>query len=123
MTVATDPAGLAVTVDGTNYTAPAVFNWLSGSSHSLGTASPQASGDGHSRSVFTSWSDSGAQSHNITAPVSNTTYTASFATQYLLDTAVTPSGAGTVTNNPIGPWYNAGQLVSLTAVTNSGYRI
>jgi hypothetical protein len=40
-----------------------------------------------------------------------------------LETTVTPSGAGTVTNNPFGPWYNAGQLVSLTAVTNAGYRL
>ena len=33
-------------------------------------------------------------------PAFDTTNTASFTTQYLLDTAVTPSGAGTITNNP-----------------------
>ena len=48
VTIATDPAGLTVTVDGTNYTAPVLFNWLSGSSHSLDTASPQIAGDGSS---------------------------------------------------------------------------
>ena len=91
--------------------------------HTLDTPSPQVAGDGHSRSSFAAWSDGGAQSHSITVPASDTTNTASFATQYLLDTTVTPSGAGTITNNPLGPWYDAGQLVSLTAVTNAGYRI
>src|ERR1039457_2560196 len=123
LTVATTPDGLTVTVDGTNYTAPVTFTWEGGSLHSLDTPSPQVSGDGHSRSSFATWSDGGAKSHSITVLASDTTNTASFATQYLLDIAVTPSGAGTVTNNPLGPWYDAGQLVSLTAKTNTGYRI
>jgi hypothetical protein len=123
LTVATAPGGLVVTVDGTNYTAPVRFDWAAGSLHTLDTPSPQVAGDGHSRSSFASWSDGGAQSHSINVPASDAKNTASFTTQYLLDTAVTPSGAGTVTNNPLGPWYDAGQLVSLTALTNTGYRI
>ncbi|MCX6927134.1 MAG: hypothetical protein NT154_28600, partial [Verrucomicrobia bacterium] len=123
LTVATVPGGLIVTVDGTNYTAPVTFDWTSGSSHSLDTPSPQVAGDGHSRSAFAAWSDGEARSHSITVPASDTTNTATFAMQYLLDTTVTPSGAGTVTNDPAGPWYDAGQLVSLTAMTNAGYRI
>jgi hypothetical protein len=123
LTVATTPGGLTVTVDGTNYMAPVTFDWAVGSSHALDIPSPQVAGDGHSRSSFAAWSDGGAQSHSITVPAFDTTNTASFATQYLLNTTVTPSGAGTVTNNPLGPWYDAGQLVSLTALTNTGYRI
>ena len=123
LTVATAPDALTVTVDGTNYTAPVSFTWAVGSMHSLDTPSPQISADGHIRSSFDTWSDGGAQNHSITMPASDTTNMASFTTQYLLDATVTPSGAGTITNNPLGPWYNAGQVVSLTAVTNTGYRL
>ena len=123
VTVATTPGGLIVTVDGTNYTAPVAFGWGEGSSHTLGAPSPQLAGDGRSRDLFAAWSDGGAEEHSITVPAGDSTNTATFATQYLLDTAVTPSGAGTITNNPAGPWYDAGQVVSLTAKTNTGYRI
>ena len=123
LTVVTTPNGLTVTGDSTNYTAPVTFDWTAGSLHTLDTPSPQVAGDGHSRASFAAWSDGGDQSHSITVPASDTTNTASFITQYLLDTTITPSGAGTVTNDPVGPWYDAGQLVSLTAVTNTGYRI
>jgi hypothetical protein len=121
VTIATAPTNLTITVDGTNYTAPAVFNWLPTSSHTLDTASPQIAADGHSRSVFASWSDGGAQSHSLTVPFSPMTNKASFVTNYLLDVSITPAGAGTVSATPTGPWYDVGQLVSLTANTNDGY--
>jgi hypothetical protein len=38
VTIDTVPSGLTVTVDGIACTAPAVFNWMPGSSHSLDTA-------------------------------------------------------------------------------------
>ena len=123
LTVATMPDGLTITMDGTNYVAPVTFSWEPGSLHTLGALSPQPSRDGHSRSLFANWSDGGAQSHALTAPDLDTTNLASFTTQYLLDITVVPAGSATVTNNPGGPWYNAGQLVSLTARTNSGYRM
>ena len=52
----------------------------------------------------------------------DTNYTATFSTQYLLDTSIAPPGAGSVSNYPAGPWYAAGQAVSLTAKTNTGNR-
>jgi hypothetical protein len=121
VTIATVPAGLAVTVDGTNYTAPAAFSWLPTSSHSLGTASPQLAGDGHSRYVLDAWSDGGASTHTVATPFSTTNFTARFATNYLLDLTATPTDAGTVTADPTGPWYDPGQPVSLSAQTNAGY--
>ena len=123
VTVDTSPTGLSVTVDGTNYTAPAAFNWDIGSAHTIDTLSPQLAGDGHSRSIFALWSDGGNQNHSVIAPAFDTNYTANFSTQYLLDQTVSPSGAGTISNFPAGPWYNTGQLVSLTARTNNGFRI
>src|SRR6516162_10267466 len=122
LTVDTTPTGLTVTVDGVNYTAPAIFNWESGSLHTLDIPSPQVAIDGHSRSNFGSWSDGGAQSHSITMPAYDTNYTATFSTQYILNVTISPAGAGTVSNYPAGPWYDAGQQVSLTARTNAGYR-
>jgi hypothetical protein len=73
------------------------------SSHLIGTASPQLSGDGHSRYVFDSWSDPGVQSHSIIAPLTGATRTATFLTNYLLDITVTPPVAGTVTADPFLP--------------------
>ena len=122
-TVATAPGGLTVTVDGTNYTAPVTFTWDVGSTHNLNVPSPQFSIDGFTQFIFAAWSDGGNQSDNIIMPASDTTNTASFSTQYQLATAVTPAGDGSITNNPLGPWYNAGQLVSLTALTNTSYRV
>jgi hypothetical protein len=123
VTVATVPAGLTVTVDGADYTAPVTFDWASASLHTLATPSPQVASDGHSRSSFSAWSDGGGQSHSVTAPDSGTNITATFSTQYLLETSVNPAGSGTITNNPQGPWYDGGQIVSLSATTNTGYRI
>jgi len=97
VTIGTDPAGLVVTVDGTNYTAPAQFSWLPSSSHSLGTASPQVAANGDTPFVFASWSDSGPQSHSITVPFSAFTNTARFSTNY--PPIVTDMQAGAVADS------------------------
>jgi hypothetical protein len=97
VTIATDPAGLAVTVDGTNYTAPTRFSWLPSSSHSLDPASPQVAADGQTPLVFASWNDGGPQSHSITVPFSALTNTAAFSaisTNALRCTAVSVTMAG-----------------------------
>ena len=119
-TVTTNPSGRPVIVDGSTYTAPRTFNWPVGSSHTLSVSSPQNGASG-TRYVYTSWSDGGAQTHSISSPPSSTTYTASFKTQYTLTTSVAPSGGGSV--SPLGNnWYNSGQVVSISATANSGYR-
>ena len=121
VTLATVPAGLNLAVDGTNYLAPAAFAWVPGSLHLIAAASPQLSGDGHSRYSFDSWTDGGAQNHSITAQLAGGTNTATFSTNYLLDISVTPAAAATVTASPPGPWYPSGQLVSLSADPAAGY--
>ena len=123
VTLATVPAGLSLTVDGTNYTAPATFAWVPDSSHVIGTTSPQLSGDGHRRYSFESWSDGGDQSHSIIAPLTGATNTARFSTNYLLDITVTPPAAASVAADPPGPWYDPGQLVSLSAQPYADYLI
>jgi len=118
-TLATDPTGLQVMVDGTMYNTPQTFTWVSASSHTLSVLSPQ-SGSAGTQYGFASWSDGGGQSHTIMAPSSATTYTASFNTQYSLTTSTNPPAGGAV--NPPGlNWYASGQGVSISATANTGY--
>ena len=92
-TVATNPPGLAVVVDGVNLTSPQAFDWTPGTSHTIGANSPQ--GSGGTRYVFTSWSDGGGQTHSILASSSLATYIANFT----LVTTFPQINAGGVVNN------------------------
>jgi hypothetical protein len=78
VTVQTSPVGRSFTVDGTTYSTTRTFTWTPGSSHSIGTTTPQSGGVG-TQYVWSKWSDNGAITHNV-APGVNTTYTASFVT-------------------------------------------
>src|ERR1700680_4348190 len=73
VSVATNPVGLTILVDGIAATGPQTFTWSPGSSHTLSVASPQQGGTG-TRYVFTSWSDSGGQTHTVTAPGTDITF-------------------------------------------------
>jgi uncharacterized protein (TIGR03437 family) len=120
--VATDPPGLAITVDGVNLTAPQAFDWAAGTTHTIVANSPQ--GTGNIRYAFINWSDGGASSHSITAPSTSTTYFASFGTEYQLTAGVSPAAGGTVTASPASTdgYYNSGTQVQLTAKANPGYQ-
>jgi hypothetical protein len=102
-------------VDGVTYTASQTFTWNSGSSHTVGTTSPQSGATG-TRDAWGSWSDGGAISHTV-APTSNATYTANFTTQNFLTTNAGSGGSV----SPAGGWYNAGQSVTVTATPSSGF--
>ncbi|MCX7110621.1 MAG: Ig-like domain repeat protein [Proteobacteria bacterium] len=117
ITVATNPAGLTITADGSDYTGPQTFNWIPGSSHTLATASPQAGAAG-TRYPFANWSDGGAQSHSITVPASPTTYTANFGTEYQLTTSTGANGSVLPVS---GNWYAAGSTPTISATANGGY--
>jgi hypothetical protein len=75
-TLATDPPGLQVTLDGTPYTAPLVEQGVSGVVRTIGVASPQTLGGATYELV--SWSDGGSREHALATPASDTTYTATF---------------------------------------------
>lgn len=121
ITVTTNPIVQNIIVDGTTYTPPQTLSWSADSQHTIGTPSPQYAFDQKTRCNFSSWSDGGAQTHTIIVPNSNTAYTASFSTQYLLDTAVNPDGSGSIVPSPSGPWYDPDQAVQLTATANNEY--
>jgi len=63
-TIDTDPTGLQVEVDGTNYTAPYSFNWFPSSEHIVNAVTPQ-SPSSSIRYAFEKWSDNETQSHVI----------------------------------------------------------
>jgi hypothetical protein len=81
-TITSSYSGLPIEVDGTVYTAPQSFEWTPNSTHTLSVPSIQ-SGSFGTRYVFTSWSDGGAQQHQITVGSLNLTITAFFTLQNL----------------------------------------
>ena len=118
VTVGTSPSGLLVSVDGgTPQFAPVVVSWTVGSSHTIATTSPQATARG-TQYTWSSWSDGGAISHQVTA--GTTSYTATFNTAYLLTTAANPTNGGTVAP-PSGTYYAANTVVNLSATPNPNY--
>ncbi len=121
VTVATNPPGLEVIVDGARYTAPVSFDWAPGSVHSLAVESPQ--GSGGTRYLFGRWSDDGPQSHTVTISDSITVYTAHFVVQRRFSLDVAPAGSGTIELEPApdGGYYRNRSMVRLTAIPAAGF--
>ncbi len=103
-----NPQGRLLTVDGFNFNTPYTFQWAAGSQHTV-TASTQDQGPGR-QWLWQSWSDGGAATHTITAPASDTSYSATFSAQYYVNMQVTPGG--TVT--PPTGWYPNAQYPYLS---------
>jgi PKD repeat protein/glucose/arabinose dehydrogenase len=73
------PSGLQLAVGSFGGAAPFTRTVIVGSANSISASSPQTlSGSDY---VFSSWSDGGAQAHNIVAPATAATYTATFLLQ------------------------------------------
>ena len=96
ITLATQPAGLRLTLDGQPVTAPLTVTGVVGLERDLGAANQVFNGRNYQ---FSNWSDGGAATHTIATPTTNSTYTAIFI------------DAGPVTNTP--------PTVALTAPANS----
>jgi uncharacterized repeat protein (TIGR02543 family) len=97
ITITSSPAGSGfVKVEDAAITTPQTFTWTIGSTHKLEALSPVA-GSLDTQYVWTSWSDSGAQTHDYTVPSTGETVTANYKTQYYLTVSSdhgTPSGEG-----------------------------
>ena len=76
VTLATNPTGLQLTLDGAPVTAPFTFTGVVGIQRTIAAVSPQTVGG--QTWGFASWSDGGALSHTISTPSATTTYTATF---------------------------------------------
>jgi hypothetical protein len=76
LTFNTNPGGLQLTIGGASATTPFSRTVIVGSTNSISANSPQPKGK--FTYTFRSWSDGGAQTHNIIAPASATTYKATY---------------------------------------------
>jgi glucose/arabinose dehydrogenase/PKD repeat protein len=76
LTFQTSPSGLQLAVGQASQATPFTRTVIVGSSNSASAPSPQTLGGATYN--FASWSDGGAQSHNITAPATAATYTATY---------------------------------------------
>jgi uncharacterized repeat protein (TIGR01451 family) len=119
ITVQTNPAGLAFTIDGgPAQIAPQTFV-VPEENHVLAVAATQSGAPGV-QYVFTGWNDFGAASHPINPVSSPTVYTATFKTQYQLTLAANPGPGGIVTPAS-GTYYDPGTAVPINAVATSPY--
>ena len=119
ITIATNPTGLKIRVDGTEYKAPQPFTWIENSQHRLSVDSPQSTGQGK-QYEYTSWSDGGDQTHNYTVPSASQRVTAKFdIIQYTLTMQV--SGEGTTTPQEGPHVYDSGTIVDIFATPANLY--
>jgi len=75
ITLATQPTGLALTLDGQPVTGPHSFTGVVGIERDLGAADQAFNGR---RYRFATWSDGGAAAHPVATPAANATFTATF---------------------------------------------
>ena len=118
-TIASDPTGLNVVVDGRTIVAPQNFTWISGSTHTVGVnTETQPSFSGAQRYVYQNWSDGGNTTHPVTAAAGNTTYTAGFKRQYLVLTNVAPITGGTLQVDPVSAdnFYDGGTELKILPI-------
>ena len=117
ITTATSPPNLLVTVDGVTTNAPVSNWWADGSTHAIAAPSPQ--GSGGTRSSFFTWSDGGAQAHNVTA-TAGATITATFLLEHQVTFDSAPAGlkvlvSGTEYVTPVTLWLTSGSAWTLDA--------
>jgi len=119
-----DAQGTILTVNGQSYgysNLPVTVAVSYGSTVSYSWSSPVSAGTGK-RYVWQSTSGlASSQSGSFTATQPGSV-TASYATQYLLTMAASPSQGGTTSPAPGSYWYYAGTQVQISATANSGYQ-
>ena len=78
VTLAANPSGMMLTLDGQPVVAPFTFTSVVGMRRTIAAISQSADNVSYG---FGAWSDRGAQEHTVTTPASNTTFTAVFRKQ------------------------------------------
>lgn len=78
ITLASNPAGLRLTLDGEPITTPTTVTRVQGVNMTIGVVSPQIRNTDGLTYTFNNWSHGGAASQTFGTPTSNTTYTANF---------------------------------------------
>ncbi len=124
VSVASAPANLNFTVDGSTCASPCVLNKPDGSQTQI-VAPQQVSAGAGSRYDFVSWSD-GNTSPTRTVSFSQDTLslTANYQTSYQFSGIANPAKAGTFRLSPPSPdgFYASGTPISVTVVPNGGFK-
>ena len=116
-TVTTVPAGLSLSIDGVAYRSPAMVSWTPGSNHTLAVIAPPANAG--TRLAFSRWSTGEPTlAIAVQAPPTDSTYIATFTTEYQLTTTVDPASTGSITG---AGWYPTGAVASVQASALAGY--
>ncbi len=113
----TVPAGVQFMFNGVSYTGSQSIVIAVGT-YSLSASSPLSTGVG-TQLRFASWSDGGAQTHNVSVN-GNLNITGAFVTQYLLTLSLSPANGGLV-GSLGGPFYDSGTNVQVSALANLGF--
>ena len=122
ITIASNPAGLGFTAAGTGCpsgTLTTPYALPAGVGCTIAFTSPALNDAGNVSYTFQRWNDS-STSNPRSFPMlwQDTTFTATFITQYLLTSSATPAPGGQVTGTG---WYTPPANVTVAAITNAGY--
>ena len=115
LTVTSNPAGAAVTVDGQPFTSPVVVESVEGVLRSIGTTTTQTINNAL-KINFNNWSNGGTQTQTFATPANNTTYTANFIAQLKNAENVTNTAQGLDYKYYEGNWNVLPNFGSLTPV-------
>jgi uncharacterized protein (TIGR03437 family) len=121
ITLATNPAGLRIIVDGELVQTPVNYSWAVGSSHTLDVEPTQTGTD--ARYLFGRWSNDGTQKQTIQVNADTTLYTANMIRFVRIQPEISPAEAGTVTLSPKSDdgYYQEGTFISATIAANPGF--
>ncbi|MGW5238720.1 PQQ-dependent sugar dehydrogenase [Monashia sp. NPDC004114] len=112
LSFASQPSGRTLYLDGIAHTAPFVYDTLIGFHHNIEARNESVNGTSY---TFASWSDGGAQQHDIVVPATDATYTATFAA------TTPPATPAFVQVNSATPQSNQSTVtVQYTAVQTAG---
>ncbi len=119
-TVASNPPGLNVIVDGATVTTPATFDWTPGSTHNLQAVDQSKDS---MQMVFGRWSNFGLPSQTITASAATTLYTVHYRRMVPFPVAGSPAPAGRIelTPAPENDLVPLGSIAQLQAVPADGF--
>jgi len=115
------PAGLSFGGSGgtgkVNFSTPSSCAWTAVSNSSWIVITSNSSGTGSGSFNFSVTANTGSASRTGTLTVAGKTFTVTQLgiSQYSLSVTTSGTGTGTVISNPLGPMFNAGTVVTLTA--------
>ncbi len=120
--IESNPTGLQVNVDASARTAPRVFTWTAGSSHTLKIDQNVQTLDlGGLEATFDSWSIGNAPTQTVTATAGGQTITANFRVRYRVTLSSGIGGTARISGGTSGAFFASGSQVQLIATPSAGY--